>query len=150
MKLKIPPVIIFFLSLGMMIGCYYLSPDFAFPFPYRVLLSRIFLAMGVILGLMGVVAFQVKQTTTDPLKPGKASSLVTHGVYRYTRNPMYLGMGLVLIGGAIRMANPVCLIAIGFYFWYITSFQIKPEEEAMNKLFGEEYTKYCERVGRWL
>ena len=61
-----------------------------------------------------------------------------------------LGMGFVLFGGLIRMGNPFCILALILYFWYITQFQIKPEEKALTKLFGEEYKDYCKRVRRWV
>lgn len=92
----------------------------------------------------------MKRTTVDPLHPEKASSLVTTGIYQYTRNPMYVGMAFVLIGGLIRIGNPLCLAGVLFFIWYLDRFQIRPEEEALKKQFGEEFEQYCERVGRWV
>lgn len=150
MNLKIPPAIVFLLSVGMMFGIYFLTDAYSYFVPYRTFFSRIFLVGGVLAGVMGIVAFRVKGTTVDPTKPAKASSLVTDGIYRFTRNPMYVGMGLVLIGGIIRLGNPFCVISLLIYVWYITQFQIKPEEQALRQLFGDEYDDYCKKVRRWL
>ncbi len=150
MKLKIPPVVIFFISLGLSFGGYYAFPGLTYSFDYQTLLSRLFLAMGVLTAFSGIIAFRLKGTTVDPTNPDKASRLVTGGIYRYTRNPMYVGMALVLIGGIIRIGSPVSISGIFFFVWYLTAFQIKPEEEALFKLFGKEYEEYCSRVRRWL
>ncbi|SNT36690.1 Protein-S-isoprenylcysteine O-methyltransferase Ste14 [Ekhidna lutea] len=149
MKLKIPPVIIFFLSLGIMFGVYYLTAEVVYSFQYQTMLSRIFLGIGVLCAFSGIISFRMKGTTVDPLRPEKASSLVTRGIYQYTRNPMYLGMGLVLIGGWIRIGSPIAVIGILFFFWYMTIFQIKPEEASLTKIFGKDYEDYCTKVRRW-
>ncbi len=150
MKLKIPPVVILFLSLGIIFGISFVLPDLEYKFSYQTLLSRIFLAMGVLVAFSGIISFRLKGTTVDPSNPSKASSLVTRGVYTFTRNPMYLGMALVLVGGIIRIGNPVTILGLLFFVWYLTQFQIKPEEEALNDLFGDEYKDYCSKVRRWI
>lgn len=63
---------------------------------------------------------------------------------------MYLGMAFVLIGGLIRIGNPLSMSGVIFFIWYLDRFQIRTEEEALIKVFGEEYLSYCEKVGRWL
>ncbi|WP_370087790.1 isoprenylcysteine carboxylmethyltransferase family protein [Ekhidna sp.] len=150
MKLKIPPVVIFFISLGMLFGLYYLIPELAYSFLYQRPISRIFLIGGALCALMGIVAFRTKSTTVDPLNPNKASSLVTHGIYQYSRNPMYVGMAMVLLGGVIRIGSPLGILAVLFFVWYLTQFQIKPEEETLRILFKEEYENYCQKVRRWI
>ena len=150
MELRIPPVIVFLLCLGFMFGCYFILPDYNFFFPYRRTLSRLFLVAGVLSGILGVLAFRLGGTTVDPTQPQKASRLITSGIYRYTRNPMYLGMALVLIGGWIRIANPVAILGVVAFVIYMTRFQIKPEEKALLRIFGEEYTSYASRVRRWV
>ena len=143
-------MVIFFASLGMLFGLYYLAPDFTYSFFYQRAVSRIFLIGGTLCALMGIVAFRIKSTTVDPLNPDKASSLVTHGIYQYTRNPMYTGMAMVLLGGVIRIGSPLGVLAVLFFVWYLTQFQIKPEEEALRTLFKEEYENYCQKVRRWV
>lgn len=149
MSLKIPPVVVFFVALGLLFGIHYLTSDVRYDYPYRVMVSRLFLVAGVLIALAGIVAFRNKSTSVDPMKPTKASQLVTHGIYQYTRNPMYLGMAMVLMGGVVRIGNPWCLLAILFFVVYLTRFQIKPEEHALEQLFGEDYRTYCQRVRRW-
>ncbi|WP_420575504.1 methyltransferase family protein [Ekhidna sp.] len=150
MNLKVPPVVIFFLGLGIIFGVYYLMPNLTYSFPYQTLISRIFLALGVLVVFSGIIAFRMKRTTADPLHPEKASFLVTTGIYQYTRNPMYLGMAFVLIGGIIRIGNPLSLIGVIFFIWYLDRFQVRPEEEALKKHFGEEFEQYRENVRRWM
>ena len=150
MKLKIPPVIVFFIALGLIFGAHYLFAEHSYSFSKQILLSRIFLASGVLAAFSGIISFRMKGTTVDPLNPEKASSLVQSGIYKYTRNPMYLGMALVLIGGIVRVGNPLGLLAIVFFIWYMTKFQIKPEEAALKKIFGAEYEEFCNKVRRWV
>jgi len=150
MKLKIPPPIIFLFSLGLMFGLHFLFADLAQELPYRKTLSRVLLVVGVLIVIAGMLAFRLHNTTTNPLKPKKTTHLVTSGIYQFTRNPMYLGMVLILLGGSIRIGNPLSIIGIIFFIWYLTRFQIKPEEEALMDLFEQDYKEYCSRVRRWI
>ena len=99
--------------------------------------------------LISVIQFVIKKTTTDPLNPSKASELVTNGIYNFTRNPMYLGMLLFLLAYGLHLGNAFnTLVAAGFVS-YMNHFQIKPEEEALKKVFGQEYNIYCKLTRRW-
>lgn len=100
--------------------------------------------------LGGVLAFKKAKTTVNPLKPNESSYLVTSGVYRFSRNPMYLGMLVFLLMWAVFLASYLSLLGLVFFVCYITYFQIKPEELAMQALFSDEYREYCQRVRRWL
>jgi len=106
--------------------------------------------LGVAAAVFGNISFRRAKTTVNPFKPETASSLVTSGIYRVTRNPMYLGMLLVLVGWAVFLANGLAVIAIALFPAYITRFQIKPEERALTALFGEQYASYSSRVRRWI
>jgi len=106
--------------------------------------------IGVSIVATAVYAFKKSNTTTNPLHPEKTSKLVITGIYKYTRNPMYLGMLFVLLTYAIRLGNLYSFIVLPLYVWYITTFQIKPEEEALKKLFGEEFSNYTKSVRRWI
>lgn len=150
MKLKIPPVIVFFIALGLLFGTYYLFPDLVYSFLYQRLISRVFLIGGALCAFSGIIAFRLRSTTVDPMNPQKASTLVTHSIYQYTRNPMYVGMAMVLLGGIIRIGSPLGILSVLFFIWYITKFQIKPEEDALLKIFKEEYKSYCRKVRRWV
>lgn len=150
MKLKIPPVIVFFLGMGIMFACHYFKPDWSYQFSYQTIVSRMFLGLGVLSAFSGIIVFRMNGTTVDPRSPDKATFLVKNGIYRFTRNPMYLGMALVLIGGLIRIGNPLSILGLFFFVWFLTQFQIKPEEEALKELFGEEYKSYQRSVRRWI
>jgi protein-S-isoprenylcysteine O-methyltransferase Ste14 len=121
--------------------------------PALAALQMIGIALGVA-GLSvifaGVLAFRRKATTVDPLHPEKASSMVTGGIFRFTRNPMYLGMALILAGAALGLGNALALLGPVVFAAWITRFQIRPEERALELLFGAEFRDYCARVRRWI
>ena len=100
--------------------------------------------------LAGIIAFRRVKTTVNPLRPEQASSLVTGNIYRVTRNPMYVGLLLVLLGWAIWLLNLWSGLGPVAFMAYITRFQIKPEERALSSLFGEQYAAYTAKVRRWL
>lgn len=150
MQLKIPPVIVFFVSLALLFSSHYFFAQWSYHFPYQVTLSRGMLVAGALVAFSGMLSFRLKGTTISPMNPHKTSQLVRSGVYQYTRNPMYLGMALLLIGGVVRIGNPLGLFGMIIFVWYIDYFQIRPEEKILEKLFGDEYQKYCEDVRRWI
>ncbi len=105
--------------------------------------------LGVLVILISVIQFFITKTTVDPLNPKKTSNLVTNGVYKFTRNPMYLGMLLFLLAFGLKLGNAFnTLIAAGFVS-YMNRFQIKPEEEVLREMFGKEYNIYCKLTRRW-
>jgi len=75
-----------------------------------LVVALVFVALGIAIALSGVVAFRRARTTVNPLKPDAASSLVESGIYRYTRNPMYVGLALALVGWAVYLAAPLALL----------------------------------------
>jgi len=100
--------------------------------------------------LLGLLAFFGSRTTINPMRPDQASALVTGGIYRLTRNPMYVGMTCLLSAWAVQLAAlPAWLGPLAFVL-YITRFQILPEERALAARFGAEFTDYASRVRRWL
>ena len=147
-KNKIPPPIVT-LFFGL---CIYFSKDCFFSYEYKLLdiLSYIFYFSGFFVLVLAVSLFKKQNTTVNPIKIENASSLVTSGVFEYSRNPMYLGMTLILLGLAL-MFNMIGGILFTLLFTiYITKFQIKPEEEVMERLFGEDFLKYKLNVRMWL
>lgn len=111
---------------------------------------RPLLALGVLTGITGVIQFAIHSTTVNPHKPGHASSIVTSGVYKVSRNPMYLAMLFILLAAILAFGHPLGFIVLPFYVWYMNQFQIIPEESAMEEKFGDEYRNYIERVRRWI
>lgn len=109
------------------------------------------LALGLTFDLTGLLAFRASRTTVNPMRPERASSLVTGGVYRITRNPMYVGMACLLTAWGLYLAHwPALLIGPAAYVLFLNRFQIAPEERILLDLFGEEYRAYMGRVRRWL
>ena len=105
---------------------------------------------GLALDLTGLIAFIRSKTTINPLRPTATAALVTTGPYRVTRNPMYLGMQLILLGWAVFLSNLAALVVAPLFFLYITRFQIIPEERVLTEKFGAAFTDYQLRVRRWL
>ncbi len=100
--------------------------------------------------LAGALAFRRARTTVNPLSPHRASALVTNGIYRFTRNPMYLGMLLVLVGWGVYLGNAAAWLAVPVFVWLLNKLQIKAEERVLRERFGTEYTCYAMRVRRWV
>jgi len=111
---------------------------------------RVLLVLGVIIGILGVTEFSRRSTTVNPHKPQKTTTLVRSGIYRLTRNPMYLGMAIILLAGMVKFGNGINIIVIPLYIWVMNTIQIQPEEEVMEQKFGQKYLAYKKEVRRWL
>jgi protein-S-isoprenylcysteine O-methyltransferase Ste14 len=105
---------------------------------------------GAVMTGLAMLSFWRARTTANPMKPSSASFLVTSGIYRFTRNPMYLGMLLLLVGWALYVANALALLFLPAFILYMNRFQIKPEERALTARFGREYLEYMSQVHRWI
>lgn len=108
------------------------------------------MAIAPIAPIGALVEFRRADTTTNPHKPESARTLVTSGVYRWTRNPMYLGLSFLLLGWAIELGTLGALAGPLFFAVLIQYVQIRPEEHALRARFEEDYAYYCGRVNRWL
>jgi len=150
MKLKIPPALQFLFFAMIMWGIYKLTATKHLVFEHQKLVSRLLFFVGIIIGVSAVYSFKKARTTADPLHPDKASHLVTTGIYNYSRNPMYLAMLFVLIALFIRLGNLYSIVVLPGYVWYMTTYQIKPEEEVLTRLFRNKYLEYCQNVRRWI
>jgi protein-S-isoprenylcysteine O-methyltransferase Ste14 len=150
LELKIPPpVVALFFALCMWLASSLVAP-LELPFVLCVGAALTLVAVGLVVSTAGVVSFRRARTTINPTKPMATSALVSGGIYRITRNPMYLGLLLELLGWAAFLANPLALLLVPAFVLYINRFQIKPEERTLSALFGGEYGAYQERVRRWL
>jgi protein-S-isoprenylcysteine O-methyltransferase Ste14 len=150
LELKVPPpVVAALLAIAMWFAARATLP-LAVPLPLRVALATVLVLLGVAFAGSGVVAFLKAKTSRNPLRPEEASSLVCSGAYRFTRNPMYLGLLLVLFGWAAALSSALALAGPVIFAEYISRFQIKPEERALAALFGSQYEQYKRRVRRWL
>lgn len=149
MKMKVPPALVMLFFGGVMFVLDEFLPVGEFDFFGRNQLAWTLLGFGVLVGIIAVVQFLSTKTTLDPLHPDKTSRLITKGVYNYSRNPMYLGLLLVLLAFGLTLGNAFnTLVAAGFVS-YMNKFQIKPEEEILGEKFGKEYSIYCKLTRRW-
>jgi protein-S-isoprenylcysteine O-methyltransferase Ste14 len=150
LELRIPPVAAALLFAAAMWGASLAVPSITLPFAHRKLAATVLAVFGGGVSLAGVASFRRAKTTVDPTRPDAASALVSSGVYRVTRNPMYLGFTLMLLGWAALLSNVLSLIiAIAFVF-YMNRFQIEPEERALSARFGKAFAAYRASVRRWV
>lgn len=149
LELKIPPLVVLAVVAALMWLGSRSAPAAGFHMPARVATAIGFAVVGVGIAVAGIVSFWHAKTTVNPLKPEGASSLVTSGVYRLTRNPMYLGAMIALVGWTVFLANAVGVVFVPVFVLYMNLFQIGPEEKVLASLFGEEFAVYCAKVRRW-
>jgi protein-S-isoprenylcysteine O-methyltransferase Ste14 len=150
LELKLPPLLLVLVAaLGMWLVSE-LLPGLAFPLPARTPLAFAIAGIGVGAALAGVAAFRRAHTTVNPTTPGASSSIVVSGIYRFSRNPMYLGFLLMLAGWALWLSNPVAALFLPLFVIYMNRFQIIPEERALNAKFGAQFSAYMNTVRRWL
>ncbi|MFC3199576.1 methyltransferase family protein [Parapedobacter deserti] len=152
MDAKIPPDIIL-LSCGtlMWLLARYL-PGFGFEIGYHAVLALIIFLSGLVI-IFSAKATLYKHGTTE--RPGRrslpeVSTLVTTGIYGFSRNPVYLGMAVLLIGWTVMLTNWTAIIGVAVFAGVITGFQIIPEEKTLEYVFGDEYRRYKSRVRRWI
>jgi protein-S-isoprenylcysteine O-methyltransferase Ste14 len=150
LELKVPPVALMIIAaFWIWLGVVYF-PELSFEFPLQWTLSCMIGVLGVVVCTLGVVQFKRAETTVNPTKPEKSSSLVKTGIYRQTRNPMYLGFLLLLGAWAGWMGNVISFLALPVFVLYLNQFQIRPEERALSSLFGDDFREYRCNVRRWI
>lgn len=150
LELKVPPPVVALLcGFGAWRLCEAL-PAFAFDWPGRVAMAVFVASIGVSFDVVSILRFLGARTTVNPLTPGRSSALVTDGLYRHTRNPMYVGLLLVLLGWALYLGHAAAVVAPVAFVAYITRFQILPEERMLAVKFGAEFDDYRRAVRRWL
>ena len=148
MNNKIPPPIA---TLICGIAIYFSKTFFNQFFSYNNNIISLFLMiLGLTIFLSAVKSFRRQKTTVNPLDPKQASSLVTSGIFKFSRNPMYLGMLIILLSMAFKFNLIGGMITSIFFYIFITKFQIIPEEAAMDELFGNEFIDYCKKTKRWI
>jgi protein-S-isoprenylcysteine O-methyltransferase Ste14 len=150
LELKVPPPVVFLFMAGLGWLVSRSAPTLGFVLPHRNAIVLALFVAGVCVALLGVASFRSARTTLNPLKPEKSSALVISGIYRYTRNPMYLGLLLVLLGWSSFLANDLAFVFVPVFILYMNRFQIHPEERVLVSIFGQEFTAYRSKVRRWL
>lgn len=149
MKLKIPPVLVLTIFSGIMFALAKFLPFGDFDFFGRKYLIFFLIGLAIIIGIVSLAQFIVSKTTMDPLHPSKTGLLVTNGVYRFTRNPMYLALLLALAAWGLWLGNAFNVLVLAGFVRYMNKFQIIPEEEVLLSKFAKEYSRYTTKVRRW-
>src|SRR5512134_1559904 len=133
-----------------MLGLAYAAPGLSLSPAAAPVIALALVASGATVACAGVIAFRQKRTTVNPLTPAASSSVVSSGVYRFSRNPMYLGFLLALAGWAVYLSNVAAALLLPAFVAYMSQYQIKPEERALLAKFGSEFAQYMSQVRRWL
>ena len=148
METKIPPPIV---TLAFGLSIYFSRGIFqAVEIKYSFYIGILLLIFGLAILISAVRLFRKDKTTVNPLSPEQATKLVTDGIFKYSRNPMYLGMVFILSSMAVLFNLIGGIILIALFCFYITKFQIIPEERAMSNLFSQDFNKYKQATRRWI
>ena len=147
MKTLIPPPIV---TIVFLFVIFFTKDIFRFSLELPTLLGYITIVAGLIIIFVAAKQFKAANTTINPTKPETASVLVSNGVFSYSRNPMYLGMLIIIIGFSIIHNLIAIIVFMPLWIIYMINFQIIPEEEAMKILFKEEFLNYSKKTRRWI
>ena len=149
MKLKIPPPVymLIFATFMWLLSQHY--PLYKFLFNSQHLGVGIIL-LGLTIDLISLIKFLRSKTSINPMKPENSQILVTTGMYKFSRNPMYLGLLLLLTGWSLYMGAVSAMLLLPLFAWVLTKMQIQPEEIILEKLFGQPYVEYKKKVHRWI
>jgi protein-S-isoprenylcysteine O-methyltransferase Ste14 len=150
LELKIPPVLLTVLFAGMMWLVSRFTPGVTTPPELRITAVLVFAVAGSFIGLAAVVSFRRAKTTVNPMTPEASSSLVEGGIFKLSRNPMYLALLLALIAWGFHLGNLYSLALTAVFIIYMNRFQIRSEEQALETAFGDEFREYKRGVRRWL
>ena len=148
METRIPPPIV---TLVFGLSIYFSREIFqVVEIKYSFYIGILLLILGLAILISAVRLFRKDKTTVNPLSPEQATKLVTDGIFKYSRNPMYLGMVFILSSMAVFFNLIGGIILIALFCSYITKFQIIPEERAMSNLFSQDFNKYKHATRRWI
>jgi protein-S-isoprenylcysteine O-methyltransferase Ste14 len=147
---KVPPPIVVVLLGAAMGAAAYVLPMTSLVGNWRFAIAGVLGLIGAFFAVPAFIAFAHAKTTIDPINIEAASTLVTSGIYRYTRNPMYVGLTSLLLAWAFCLSVPWVFLGPVAFLIFITRFQIMPEERLMRTKFGRDYDDYRKRVRRWL
>ena len=150
LETRIPPPVVLVLCMALAWVFARLLPGRPLDWPLQGVLALLLAATGVALSLASKVAFGRAGTTVNPMRPENVTTLVTTGLYRWTRNPMYLGQALLLVAWALFVDRPIAFLAVPLFVAWITRFQILPEELVLSRRFPGMYAAFCERTRRWI
>ncbi len=150
LELKVPPpALAVVIAAGMWVVAR-VSPALALPPLVRTVTALPVAVAGIALTIAAALSFRQAQTTMNPMQPQAAASLVRSGVYGVSRNPMYLGVLVVLLAWMAFLATPWAALGPAVFVLYINRFQIAPEERILSAKFGASYSEYKASVRQWL
>lgn len=149
LNLKVPPAVVFLVCLALLLMIDNYLPGPSLP-EVPIWIIAVPVIVGIVVALAGVIQFSMRSTTVNPHRPGNTTTLVTNGVYRFTRNPMYLGLLLLLVAVVLKYGNILGVLIVALFILYMNRFQIIPEEQAMEEKFGEAYQTHKKNVRRWI
>jgi protein-S-isoprenylcysteine O-methyltransferase Ste14 len=150
LELKIPPLGAAAVAAGMMWLTAWATPSLSVPIRHRAMVAACVVLLGTALAIAAIVGFRRANTSVHPMKLELTSALVTDGIYGVSRNPMYLGIVIALLGWCIYLANLVAPAFVVAFVVYMNRFQILPEETRLERQFGQRYKNYKRTVRRWL
>ncbi len=150
LELKIPPPVVLLLSAVAMWLVARWLPQWSWPSKPVAVLGGVLAVAGFALIVTAMRTFGRSKTTINPLKPAESALLVSHGVFAWTRNPMYVGLAMILTGWACYLANAPAWLLVPLFIVYITRFQIIPEERILLGKFGAPFAQYLAQVRRWI
>ncbi|HNC24962.1 MAG TPA: isoprenylcysteine carboxylmethyltransferase family protein [Opitutaceae bacterium] len=150
LELKVPPVALNLALMGLAAVADRVASAARIAVPHAGLYASALATAGLVIAILGVISFRRARTTVNPLQPENVSALVVTGIYRVTRNPMYLGLLWIQLGWSVWLGNPVTLVSPVLFVAYMNRFQIHPEERALSARFGPAFAAYQSRVRRWL
>jgi protein-S-isoprenylcysteine O-methyltransferase Ste14 len=150
LELKIIPPFQLIISAGLMVSLAVLLPDFYFAFQISLNLAIALVIVASLISALALYDFHKHQTTFHPHTPEKTRKVVDTGIFAYTRNPMYISLVTLLLALGVFLQNYSSFIVVPVFIYYITRFQIVPEEKMLDKLFPNDYQAYCQKVRRWV
>ena len=145
---KIPPAVVWLVCALIMKSIAYVLPFVALP--HLPIVALVMTLIGIGAGIAGIWSFYQARTTINPLEPSEATHFVSEGIYKLSRNPMYVGLACCLVSWAIWLSYLLPWLGVVLFIAYMTRFQIIPEERVLRQKFGDEYQNYCLKVRRWL
>jgi len=149
LELKVIPPVQLIISALLMISLASYLPQYHFDLTIRLPIVILMILAASIIGILALYDFHKHKTTFHPHTPEKTSKVVDTGVFSYSRNPMYISLALTLIALGVYLQNYSSFTIVPLFIWYITRFQIIPEERMLDKLFPNDYQAYCQKVRRW-
>ena len=150
LELKIPPVVMVLIVGALMFGCSRYLPTSLIDPSFKTWLLWSIIIISLSIAMAAIVSFKQAQTTVNPTTPTASSSLVSSGIYHYTRNPMYLAMAFLLFGWCIYLSNLYLVIFVAGFVYVMNKLQIEPEERALEIIFSDQFIQYKQQVRRWL